>query len=362
MANAAPLIALMASQALPADSEAEVPDWVHLLPASQGAIATDDKRGPYHLTDAQQLIESSFKIADRLPIDVNHSIDKAAPVGGESPAQGWIVEMQAREDGVWGRVEWNKSGRALLLDRAYRGISPVIRHTKDNQVLAILRASLVNDPNLRGLTALNSQEKSDMTLEELLAALASVLGLDDDADADAVVARVKSMAKKPDDEGGEAMQAAVGKIGVALGLKDSAGVDEVLEAAQSAMADKDETITALQSSVRELGDQLGTLTEATSRAKAEAIIDGAITARRVGINKANRDQFISMHMKDPAGTEKLVSGFPVLSESGTTMEPPAADGSVSLNAAERDVAAQLGMTVEEYAEALAEDTKQKEAL
>ncbi|MDR0809537.1 MAG: phage protease, partial [Gemmobacter sp.] len=112
------MIALMS--ALPLPAEAGVPDWVHLLPAGPDSF-TMDGRSPYHLPDPQAVIAASG--GAKLPIDENHSIDLAAPQGGRSPAMGHIVELQARETGIWGRPEWNGSGRALIEDRAYLGLS-----------------------------------------------------------------------------------------------------------------------------------------------------------------------------------------------------------------------------------------------
>ncbi|MCX7283644.1 MAG: hypothetical protein NTX28_06300 [Novosphingobium sp.] len=133
-----------------------VPDWVHLLP--QGLIRTVDGRGPYNVKSLQAVADASLaKAPHRLPIDECHSIDRAQPLGMSAPAIGWIVELQARGDGLWGRVEWSRTGRTLLSDRAYQGISPAILHTASGEVVQVLRASLTNTPNLQGLTALHSQ-------------------------------------------------------------------------------------------------------------------------------------------------------------------------------------------------------------
>ncbi|MGY6517055.1 phage protease, partial [Vibrio parahaemolyticus] len=76
--------------------------------------------------------------------------------GLSAPARGWIVALQARRDGIWGKVEWTPEGRKLV--PGYRGISPVIRHDKQSgRIDAILRASLTNTPNLSGLVTLHSE-------------------------------------------------------------------------------------------------------------------------------------------------------------------------------------------------------------
>jgi phage I-like protein len=140
-------------------------EWIHLLPA--GLVSTNDGRGPYKVPNAQQLATTSLLASQgRLPIDESHATDLAAPNGQPAPARGWIVDLQARVDGLWGRVEWTKAGAQLLSDRAYRFISPVIRHTQDGTVTQLLRASLTNVPNLIGLTALNQEQRAGAALTE----------------------------------------------------------------------------------------------------------------------------------------------------------------------------------------------------
>ncbi|WP_375292316.1 phage protease [Sphingomonas melonis] len=144
--------ALCSAVPLPADTN--VPDWIHLLPA--GEIRTADGRGPYRVTNVQALMAASLAFG-KLPLDENHAIDLAAPQGGSSPARGWIVDLQQRSDGLWGRVEWTPAGRMMMADRAYRGVSPAIQHMQDGTITAVLRASLTNNPNFTGLVSLHSK-------------------------------------------------------------------------------------------------------------------------------------------------------------------------------------------------------------
>ncbi|MFN3676796.1 MAG: phage protease [Sphingomonas pseudosanguinis] len=150
-----PTIAICSAQALPATS---IPEWVHLLPAGQ--VRTVDGRGPYTVSDMTALCAASMA-GGKLALDENHATDLAAPKGLSAPARGWIVALQARRDGIWGKVEWTPEGRKLV--PGYRGISPVIRHDKQSgRIDAILRASLTNTPNLSGLVTLHSEAAQDV--------------------------------------------------------------------------------------------------------------------------------------------------------------------------------------------------------
>lgn len=338
---------------LPNATDVGVPEWVHLLPATSGLVQTNDSRGPYNVANAEQIIAASFANRDKLVIDENHATDLAAPKGLPAPARGWIVEMQARESGIWGRVEWTKTGRELLEDRAFSGLSPVVGlPEKDSrEIVAIHRASLVNQPNLQGLTALNQQETETMSFQETVAKLA---GLEADASEEAITNALTKL--KPGDV--IALQSQLGQVGVALGCSEGAEVTDILAAAKGAGSDttKDAQIVALQSSVTALQGTVTSLSKVveTSQAEAkkttsEAFIDGAIREMRVGV-QPNREHYIAMHQENAERTEALIAGLPKMDATATAILPPASkDGVVSLNAAEANVAALLGLSPEEMA-------------
>ena len=134
-------------------STSSVPDWIHLLPT--GDIRAIDQRGPYRVGDVTKLIGLSMA-GGKLVLDENHSTDLAAPRGESAPARGWIIELQSRADGVWGRVEWTAEGKRIMASGEYRGVSPVIVHNKAGDVERLARASLTNTPNFAGLVTLHS--------------------------------------------------------------------------------------------------------------------------------------------------------------------------------------------------------------
>lgn len=347
--SAASDIALMATMPLPEQSGGSVPEWVHLLPRGE-RIETWDGRGPFRYGDGPELIRASMTSGHaRIVIDENHSTDLAAKVGMSAPARGYIVAMEEREDGIWGRVDWTEAGKVLMSDRAYWGLSPVFRRDKAGKVTAILRAALTNDPNLRGLAALNHQEDGDMPLLERLAEL---LGCD--ADDDAVVGAVTELHAQGGGKGDEALtelQSQVAAIGTALGIDEAADFADILAEVQ-AVANKgggrDEVVTELQTQLASLTTELNTLRDSQTRERAEGFVDEAIRAGRVGV-KPLRDHYIERHMKDPAAVEREIGAMPVLGGGGRIIERPAPDdGEISLNAQQRDVARMMGVSDEDY--------------
>ncbi len=311
------LIALCSAQPVP-DSDG-VPEWVHLLPA--GEIRTNDGRGPYKVA-SMSAIADRLKDGVKLPIDECHSTDRAAPLGQPAPARGWIVALQARDDGLWGQVEWTGRGRELMEDRAYAGISPVIQHLKDGTVIGVLRASLINTPNIVGLASLHSEENG----MDFKAKLIELLGLDSDADDAAVLAAL------------------------------SAKTETSQHSAQNG-----EVIVALQSELADITGKYNELADTVGRDKATAFVDTAIAEGRVGV-KPLRDKYITMHMADPAGTAELVGALPKLTGATITGDVAPETDDKGLDAGDRAVMSLMGVSEEDYTAAQARQGIKKEAL
>lgn len=314
---------------------AEPPEWIHLVPA--GTFRGADGRGPYTLADAAEAIRLSMQ-AGKLPIDENHSIDLAAPKGDPSPARGWIVEIASREDGLWGRVEWTPTGKTLMAEKAYRGISPaLLTEEKTGRVVAVARASLTNAPNLN-LTSLHSQGNLDM---DFLEKLRAALGLASDANEDAVLAGVTA--------GQTAISthnAQLASIAEAAGLaKDLKPADLVVQL-QSQRAGAGDA-AELRNTVVSLQTQLETLQKTTARAAAERVIDDAIKAGKVGL-KPLRDHYIARHMADPAGVEKEIGAMASLHGAGLQPRDPAADPDTALSAEDERVMTLMGIDREAF--------------
>lgn len=325
----------------------DVPDWLHLLPA--GAVRTIDGRGPYRVGDAKAMMAASIA-AGKLPIDENHATDRAAPLGQSSPARGWIVDMEQRADGIWGRVEWTGPGRRMMEDKEYRGLSPAILHDKSGAISAILRASLTNTPNLAGLTALHSTEKT----MDFRAWLIEALGLDADTADDAIVAAMKKAIEVKTADA-VALQSALKPIAVAAGLAETADAAAVLIGVQQlkAGAGDNAVIIGLQSEIKTLAKRLNDTTDATAKRDATAFVDGAIAAGRVGV-KPMRDEYISMHMEDATRATRLIGAMPIV-KAGATIAGEPALGADGLDASDLQVIQLMGIDRAEYAKALAAD-------
>jgi phage I-like protein len=340
--------AMMAQLPLPTVANAAdgaAPEWIHLLPApADGLVRTSDQRGPYTMASFAEIIANTFAARDAFEIDTNHASFLAAPRGEAAPAMGWVREMQARADGLWGRVEWTDEGRKLVVGRAYRGISPVVMHDASKKITSLANASLVNRPNLPGLAALHAEETSMNFMEQL----AEMLGLPATATQEQIIAALEGkMAAKTEgaDAPDMAMQAAMTQIGTALGI--TGGSTAAIIAAAQATA-KPTELLALQSEIAALTTQLNGVSDGRARDTATAFIDGAIRKGHAGV-KPLRDRYIAMHMADATGTAELINAMPCLTGGGIAQLAPASDGTTAaLNAEESSITKMLGLSIEDF--------------
>jgi phage I-like protein len=311
------------------------PEWIHLVPA--GKLRVRDGRGPWELADPNAVVLASQANLPLL-IDEVHATDLAAPAGHSAPARGWVEQLQVREDGIWGRVEWTPSGVTLLSERAYRGISPALRlDAKSGRVLAVLRASLTNTPNLLDLVTLNQQDHDNMDLIEQLRALH---GLPAEADAAAVVQACRSA-----QEAASGAATALNSIAAAAGLpagQDATALASAIAASRQAAGDTGRMAAELVS----LQSQLTTLRNEGARERAIAAVDGAIRAGKV-IPGSLREHYITRHMGDAKSVETELAAMPALN-SGGIIKPPPEGGAAEPDGDEAKIIALLGIDPKSY--------------
>lgn len=342
-------IALLGSLPIGAGADAPVPEWIHLLPVGPD-LPTFDGRS-FKMTDPAAVVAgSTAALGERpLPVDENHATDRLGDQGYSAPAVGWLEQFDARPDGIWAKVDWNKSGRALLEDRAYRGVSAVIRFDpKTREVLAITRASLINKPNMKGLQALNGESGMD-----LLAKLTKALKLKDGTSEDAVVAAATKLAGDF-----EALNGQLTSVTTAAGLAAGATAEALLGAVETLAkrpVSADAVNEALQGELNAAIVRINELEGSGARTKAEAIVDKAIADKASGVS-ARRDWWVEQLMgENPSAAEASLAALPRLGPSTTRQDPPGKDKTAAgeLTADQLKISAQLGIDPKEFAKTLA---------
>lgn len=330
---------------LAAGDDGQPADWVRLMPI--GRFAGRDGRGPYVVEDlahAQQIVAESARRLNNLDpvVDYDHQTDLAAVsgVGGKAPASGWIKEMQARADGIWGRIEWTAQAADELKAKAYRYLSPVFPHEKvTGRVSAILRAALTNKPNLDlGALASMSAHPGDDDLDKTK--LAQALGLDAAATEDQIHAAITGLKARGD---------GVSAIALAAGLQADAPSADIITAmaASATTATPDpakfvpiETVLALQSQIN---------AGAADQAKAQAVADVEKGVAEGRIAPALKDNMIALASSNRAAFDDFMSKAPVIVQPGEAGKTAPASGKGGvLTVEELAVCSSMGLTEDEF--------------
>jgi hypothetical protein len=64
------------------------------------------------------------------------------------PAAGWIKELQARDDGLYARVDWTQQAQDYLGKKKYRYFSPIVRFDPETRKpYALMRVDLTEVPD-----------------------------------------------------------------------------------------------------------------------------------------------------------------------------------------------------------------------
>lgn len=172
--------------------------WIKLLPA--GRFRLRDGRGgdlnTGDLTSMQEIVNrtrSYFGSTD-IMVDYDHELVRAAKHEGRAEAAGWITALEARADGIYGRVEWTATAADKIASKAYRYISPWFQTLKDGRVYKLINAALVNTPALDLIAA--NMELPSMEKPTLEAQLREILSLASDADEATMLEAVRTLAAK----------------------------------------------------------------------------------------------------------------------------------------------------------------------
>lgn len=232
------------------------PAWIKIAP--RGRITTRDQRS--YAFDPETLAARFSADGVKIPIDFEHATGRLAAQGHRADAIGWIDQMEARADGLYGRVDWLDEGRAALAARTHRYLSPAFPHDASGNAKWIHHVALVTAPALAGMPALaQAGPATDTTNPETLMTkkIAAALGLADSADETALLSAIADLKG--------------GKVDAAV---------------------HNETLATLSATKQELDE----IKAAGRKAKVDALIEGALKDKR--IVPAQRDHYATLCATD----------------------------------------------------------------
>ena len=104
------------------------------------------------------------------------------------------MELQERNGAIWGRAEWNATGKQLIGERAYRYLSPVIIYQPSSgTIVGLTSVGITNQPNLK-LPALNHEQGADAPEEiTMLKAILAALALPENTTETEAVSKIASL-------------------------------------------------------------------------------------------------------------------------------------------------------------------------
>jgi phage I-like protein len=333
------------------------PAWVHLLPL--GTFQGRDGRGPYQLRDqahAAEVIAATRRRQGRtdIPGDYDHQLIHSASNGRPAPASGWIKDLDARPDGIWGRIEWTAEAAAAIGKKEYRYLSPVFGHRADGTVTTIRAFGLSNLPNLE-LTALASQspftsDDEDAMTEAEFKALLKKLGLSETTTTEQLAAHCEKLV-------GDAKSAKASRDAIAVAIGKTAGdKDEAITAAAQELVSQakagapDPAKFVPMAAFAELQQQVTAMSTQLSGDKAAAVVATA---------KAEGKLSPALEAWAKAYAEKDLAGFVAWASQAPQIITPAAGGgagagakppvnSDTLSAEELAVCSQLGIKPDDF--------------
>jgi len=368
--------ALLASSLLTAhaaDLPATAADhpWVLLIPA--GTFSGRDGRGPYHAGDKAKLeriaaMTRRYAGGTDILVDYEHQSRNSQENGKPAPAAGWVKEVQARDDGLYGRVEWTANAAAAIKGREYRYVSPVYFHKPDGDILALQSVALTNVPNL-DMVEISAHSvfhfqppKTEVPMKRVLAALGLAEGTGEDdvltavnslltsSTAIAVAAGLTKDAKS--EQVMTAVQTAFSdrkKIAIAAGQAENAPVDAIVTALASAhtAGTVDPTKFVPIAAFQEVRDQVKSLVDHKVDTDADTAVAAAMRAGK--ITPAQKDWAISLHKADIKMFDDFVGKAPVLTSAQRSSTAPPAAGSAAADLDDTDLAVmrQMGLTPED---------------
>lgn len=206
------------------DKDGNIPVEIQLVPVGEFPITrTVEKDGKKEKITELQIVDQaaitamakSFQGPALLDFD-HESYDG----GKRTAAAGWITEVEDRgEDGLWGKIDWADSGKAAVVGKEYRYISPVfpedgIEILGDDKIrpLRIESVALTNWPNMKTIRPIFNKAPCDCgskTNKEIKntmdykAILLKILGLPADATDDQITdarSEVSNKIKNLDEE------------------------------------------------------------------------------------------------------------------------------------------------------------------
>ncbi|PTY02582.1 hypothetical protein DB346_08520 [Verrucomicrobia bacterium LW23] len=131
-------------------------DWIQISPYGEfphrmGLQVVDRAAAQAMAAQFNSLLSRVGRRFGGLPVYIGHPDMPDSPQKDDR-SYGWIEELQARNDGFYGRIKWTEDGKALIGGGSFKYYSPVwqIHRQGGNRVspVRLISVGLTNNPNI----------------------------------------------------------------------------------------------------------------------------------------------------------------------------------------------------------------------
>ena len=182
-------------------------EWIHLVPTGHW----DQFRGwgseaghieymkPFDIA-AEHIGQMVTNFASYLPIQVPVYYEHSDLFSDDTRAAGWITAVEARDDGLWGKVEWTPAALQMIKDKEYKYTSPSWRmnytdaQSGEEIGARLLSVGMTNGPFFE--TGLKQQIAAKETTMDELKKIAVALGLPETATLEEILAKIEEWKQK----------------------------------------------------------------------------------------------------------------------------------------------------------------------
>jgi len=305
-----------------------------------GTVELVDRREPLYVDVASlNSVAEAFRLRG---VDVVIDYEHQSLQGGRAPAAGWIKEMEVRQDGLWGRVEWTEQAQEYLRRREYRYFSPVLRlDPETRRPQALMQVALTNVPAIKGLAPLVARWEAGPRVK------VKGLALDERAEEMKMLEKLKALVGLESETQEEAVWSKT--LGVFRDLGATLGLPEEASASQLKGA-----VTALKAGAQRMKEVQAELEALKARVAAESATQAVDEALQAGkITPAQKEWALEYFRQDPEGFKAFAAHAPKSVPTGELPRPGEHRRRGNLEPEEMAVCRALNLAPEEYLKAKA---------
>jgi len=299
--------------------------------------------------DAGSIISNAQASKTDFPIDYNHASLDARKTGAVAPAAGWVdrTTLEARPDGIYGRVKWTGAAVNHLTEREFRYTSPVFTfNPKTGKTLAYKGSGLTHYPNLGDLTPVANSNEGESTMDEIIEEIREALNLPTASNAaeiktelDKLFGRVGTLATNSDAK----LIDQVGMIETRIESAETKAAEAVAAVAANAQGDPAQFVPRTE--FDRVDSALKAVTTTQENQRVDMAVNAALDAGKIA--PASLDWAKDLCRSNPKSFDEFVANTAQAIPMGEN-EPGSSGHNSALSHEEAAVCSQLGLSTEDY--------------